>query len=226
MGPRRIAGLPADADRFHTEHHTGLTFPSGIGRRNMPVPMRAALRLTTTVALAVVAGAAYAPVAAQAPAHAAGRDYAAADVHFMSGMIYHHAQAVLIAGWAPSHDASAALRALCERIVVGQSDEIALMRRWLGDRHEEVPDANPAHSMMPGMNPTPMMPGMLSAEQLARLDGARGPEFDRLFLTFMIQHHKGAITMVNQLFGAGAGERSEEHTSELQSQSNLVCRLL
>lgn len=172
----------------------------------MPIPMRAAPRLTTTVALAVLAGAARAPAAAQAPAHV-GPDYTVADVRFMSGMIYHHAQAVLIAGWAPSHDAGASLRALCERILVGQSDEIALMRRWLGDRHEDVPDANPAHSMMPGMNPAMMMPGMLSAEQLARLDGARGPEFDRLFLTFMIQHHKGAITMVNQLFGAGAGEQ-------------------
>ena len=139
----------------------------------MPIPMRAAPRLTTTVALAVVAGAAYAPAAAQAPAHLAGRDYAAADVRFMSGMIYHHAQAVLIAGWAPSHVASASLSALCERIVVGQGDEIALMRRWLGDRHEDVPDANPAHSMMPGMNPATMMPGMLSAEQLARLDVVR-----------------------------------------------------
>src|SRR6267154_5597999 len=75
------------------------------------------------------------------------KDYTAADVRFMSGMIYHHAQAILIAGWAPSHDASASLRALCERIVVGQGDEIALMRRWLGDRHEDVPHGNPAHSM-------------------------------------------------------------------------------
>src|SRR5256712_14026425 len=126
----------------------------------MPVPMRAAPRLTTTVALAVVAGAAYAPAAAQAPAQIAGRDYAAADVRFMSGMIYHHAQAVLIAGWAPSHDASASLRALCERIVVGQSDEIALMRRWLGDRHENVPEGSARHDMMPGMDPAMMMPGM------------------------------------------------------------------
>src|SRR5689334_15274862 len=138
----------------------------------MPIPMRAALRLTTTVALTVVAAAACTLTAAQAPANVAGRDYAAADVRFMSGMIYHHAQAVLIAGWAPSHDASASLRALCERIVVGQGDEIALMRRWLADRHEDVPDANPAHSMMPGMNPATLMPGMLSAEQLARLDSA------------------------------------------------------
>src|SRR5690242_1932872 len=133
----------------------------------MPIPMRAALRLTTTVALAVVAGAACTLTAAQAPANVAGRDYAAADVRFMSGMIYHHAQAVLIAGWAPSHDASASLRALCERIVVGQGDEIALMRRWLGDRHEALPDLNASHAMMPDMDPAAMMPGMLTGEQLA-----------------------------------------------------------
>src|SRR5207244_10887436 len=138
---------------------------------------------------------------------AAAQDYTAADVHFMSGMIYHHAQAVLIAGWAPTHDASPSLRALCERIVVGQRDEITLMQRWLQARHEDIPDANAAHHTMPGMDHPMMMPGMLTAEQLAQLDSARGQAFDRLFLTFMIQHHKGAITMVNQLFGQGAGEQ-------------------
>ena len=125
--------------------------------------------------------------------------YTAADVQFMSGMIRHHAQAVLIAGWAPSHGASASVRILCERIVVGQRDEIAVMQRWLGERHEPVPPPDmPGHDM-PGMDHSPLMPGMLTAEQLAQLDGARGVEFDRLFLTFMIQHHLGAITMVQQL---------------------------
>ncbi len=128
--------------------------------------------------------------------------YTTADVHFMSGMIGHHAQAVLMAGWAPSHDASRAVLALCERIVVGQRDEIGLMQRWLRERHEAVPDGDASHDMMPGMNRPMRMPGMLSAEQLARLDAARGPQFDRLFLTFMVQHHQGAVTMVEQLFGA------------------------
>ena len=135
--------------------------------------------------------------------------YTSADVHFMTGMIGHHAQAVLIAGWAPSHAASAAVRALCERIVVGQRDEIALMQRWLRERHEPVPEADPAHYTMPGMDPSMLMPGMLTAEQLAQLDRARGAEFDRLFLTFMIQHHQGAITLVNQLFGSQGGGEQE-----------------
>ncbi len=167
---------------------------------------------------------------------AAAQDYTAADVHFMSGMIYHHAQAVLIAGWAPSHDASPSLRALCERIVVGQGDEIALMQRWLRDRHEEVPDPSATHAMMPGMDPAPMMPGMLTADQLAQLDRARGREFDRLFLTFMIQHHQGAIAMVNALFGTGAGEQEKvfrfasdvfaDQTTEIARMQKMLAALL
>jgi uncharacterized protein (DUF305 family) len=134
------------------------------------------------------------------------RGYTTADVRFMSGMIYHHAQAILIAGWAASHDAGPSVRTLCERIVVSQKDEITLLSRWLATRHEAVPHPDPEHMMMPGMDSTHVMPGMLTAEQLAQLDRARGPDFDELFLGLMIQHHQGAITMVNQLFTAGAGE--------------------
>ena len=108
----------------------------------------------------------------------------------------------------PTHGASASLRALCERVVVGQGDEIALMQRWLRDRHEMVPDADAAHDMMPGMAHD-LMPGMLTPQQLMQLDSARGADFDRLFLTFMIQHHLGAITMVNELFGAQGGGQEE-----------------
>ena len=160
--------------------------------------------------LAVVAAAACATTTNQGPSPrvVSPARFTPADVHFMAGMIGHHAQAVLIAGWAPSHAASAPVRALCERIVVGQRDEIVLMRRWLGDRHEPVPEADPAHHTMPGME-TSMMPGMLTLDQLAQLDSSRGPEFDRLFLKFMIQHHQGAITMVNQLFGSQGGGEEE-----------------
>lgn len=140
--------------------------------------------------------------AAQARADSGRPPYTAADVHFMSGMISHHAQAVLMAGWAPTHEASQAVRALCERIVVAQRDEIVFMQRWLRERHETVPEPDPRGHLMPGMDHPMLMPGMLTPEQMAQLDGARGPEFDRLFLTFMIQHHQGAITMVDQLFGA------------------------
>jgi uncharacterized protein (DUF305 family) len=132
-----------------------------------------------------------------------------ADVHFMSGMIPHHAQAVLIAGWAPTHGASEPIRILCERIVVGQRDEIGLMQSWLRDRGEKVPAANATHLRMTmnGMEHDMLMPGMMTEDELKQLDAARGAEFDRLFLTFMIRHHAGAITMVDQLFAtSGAGQ--------------------
>ncbi|MGH7671399.1 MAG: DUF305 domain-containing protein [Gemmatimonadales bacterium] len=129
----------------------------------------------------------------------AGPPHTAADVHFLSGMIGHHAQAIQMAGWAPTHGASEAVRVLCERIVVAQNDEIAFAQRWLREHNEHVPPADPRGHVMPGMDRPMLMPGMLTPEQMAQLDAARGPEFDRLFLTFMIQHHEGALTMVEQL---------------------------
>jgi uncharacterized protein (DUF305 family) len=125
-----------------------------------------------------------------------------ADVQFMSGMIPHHAQAVLIAGWAASHGARSDVRILCERIVVGQRDEIGLMQFWLKEHGEAVPAANATHMKMKmnGMEHDMLMPGMLNDEQLAQLDKARGSDFDRLFLQAMIGHHEGAITMVDALF--------------------------
>lgn len=130
--------------------------------------------------------------------------YSAADVDFMSGMIPHHAQAVLIAGWAGSHGASPEVRTLCERIVVGQRDEIETMRTWLRDRGQEVPAANATHHRMKmnGVEHDMLMPGMLSPEQLAELDKARGPDWDRLFLAAMIRHHEGALKMVEDLFAS------------------------
>ncbi len=129
-----------------------------------------------------------------------------ADVAFMSGMIAHHRQALLMAGWAPTHGAGSGVRELCERIAVSQRDEIASMARWLRDHHAAVPDtATPTGYGMPDMpgmgvmDRPALMPGMLTDAQLARLDSARGPDFDRLFLTDMIQHHQGALAMVQQL---------------------------
>lgn len=128
--------------------------------------------------------------------------YSQADVDFMTGMIPHHAQAVLFAGWAASHGARPDVRTLCERMVVAQRDEIELMRNWLRDRGQFVPDANATHHRMKmnGVEHDMLMPGMLTPEQLAQLDKARGPEWDRLFLTFMIGHHEGALKMVDDLF--------------------------
>jgi len=125
-----------------------------------------------------------------------------ADTDFMQGMIPHHAQAVLMAGWAESHGARPDVFLLCRRIVVAQTDEIGLMQRWLADRDEDVPAADATHHMMKmeGTDMEMLMPGMLTDEQLAGLDAARGPEWDRLFLEYMIMHHEGALSMVDVLF--------------------------
>lgn len=150
--------------------------------------------------------------AARAKADSGRPPYTAADVRFMQGMIGHHAQAVVMAGWAPTHGARGDVKILAERIDVAQRDEIVTMQRWLRERHEMVPDANARHEHagmdMPGMDmPGTLMPGMLTPEQMTQLSRATGPEFDRLFLTFMIQHHQGALTMVEQLFSSqGAGQ--------------------
>jgi uncharacterized protein (DUF305 family) len=130
--------------------------------------------------------------------------YSQADVDFMAGMIPHHAQAVIMAGWATSHGARPDVRVLCERIAVGQRDEIEFMRNWLRDRGQIVPAANATHHKMKmnGVEHDLLMPGMLSPEEMAALDKARGSEWDRLFLIGMIKHHEGAITMVDDLFAS------------------------
>jgi uncharacterized protein (DUF305 family) len=152
--------------------------------------------------------------------------YSDADVAFMSGMIPHHAQAVIMAGWAPSHGARKDVAILCERIVVGQRDEIALMQTWLRDRGEPVPDATSTrHKMkMNGMEHEMLMPGMLSDEEMAALDRARGPEFDRLFLEGMIRHHQGAIDMVDVLFksyGAAQDETVFKFANDVQADQSI-----
>lgn len=146
---------------------------------------------------------------AKAQADSVRYPYTAADVHFMQGMIGHHSQAIAMATWAPTHGASSSVRTLAERIINAQQDEIATMQQWLTDRHQTVPEAKagPMKMMMHGKEQEMLMPGMLTAEQMHQLDLARGPDFDRLFLTDMIQHHKGAVSMVQDLFGTyGAGQ--------------------
>lgn len=152
--------------------------------------------------------------------------YSDADVEFMSGMIPHHAQAVIMAGWAPSHGAREDVAILCERIVVAQRDEIAMMQTWLGDRGQSVPDATSTrHKMkMDGVEHEMLMPGMLTDEEMAALDRARGPEFDRLFLSGMIKHHQGAIDMVDKLFksyGAAQDETVFKFASDVYADQSI-----
>ena len=152
--------------------------------------------------------------------------YSDADVDFMAGMIPHHAQAVVMAGWAPSHGARKDVAILCERIVVAQRDEIAMMQEWLRDRGQVVPDAmSTRHKMkMDGVEHEMLMPGMLTDEEMAALDRARGPEFDRLFLIGMIKHHQGAIDMVDVLFkayGAAQDETVFKFASDVQADQSI-----
>jgi uncharacterized protein (DUF305 family) len=139
----------------------------------------------------------------------AGYRHTEADVHFMSGMIPHHAQAIVMAQYAETRSSSRSVKILAERIHVSQRDEIKMMQQWLRDRRLPVPDSNATHLRMNmgGMTHDMLMPGMLSDEELTRLRNASGSAFDRLFLTFMIRHHQGAITMVEELFNSpGAGQ--------------------
>jgi uncharacterized protein (DUF305 family) len=141
-----------------------------------------------------------------------------ADVEFMQGMIMHHGQAIEMTALIPSHTENKELRSLGARISRSQDDEIRFMKRWLAVRGESL--AMPMRENMPGMShgdsshqaadSIPLMPGMLRAEQMDALRRATDADFDRLFLTGMIQHHNGALTMVKDLFGtAGAGQDAE-----------------
>ena len=161
-----------------------------------------------------------------------------ADVEFMQGMIVHHAQAVEMTALMASHTENQELRSLGSRISRSQSEEIKFMRRWLAVRGEPISRASSSASRssvrtapgtasagpttgdmtgmdMPGMShlshrPPGLMPGMLTSEQMEALRKAKDAEFDRLFLTGMIQHHNGALLMVEDLFDtAGAGQDAE-----------------
>jgi uncharacterized protein (DUF305 family) len=160
-------------------------------------------RLLLGLALAVAM-----PLAAQT---ASGVRHTAADVRFMQGMIHHHAQAVAMAALVPSRTARQDLTMLAQRIDVSQVDEMAMMRQWLRDRDEEVPAEASAHAAHGehGAMTAPLMPGMLSAEEMAALERSTGDAFVRRFLEGMIKHHQGAITMVRALFATpGAAQET------------------
>ena len=191
-------------------------------RRTLVVPLAVAL---TALAAPRLPGQAAAPVP---------HDYTQADVDFVQGMIMHHAQAVVMSDWAPTHGARRDLLVLCKRIALSQRDEIAMLQRWLRARHLDVPD--PLHMLpaghgaahdtsgaheaggtaMPGMDMGAhqmLMPGMLTPEEMRQLDSARGPAFDRLYLTGMIKHHQGALDMVAKLFATPrSGQQPELFT--------------
>ena len=162
-----------------------------------------------------------------------------ADVAFMEGMIAHHGQALVMAAFAPTHGASPQIATLAARITNAQQDEIVRMQQWLRDRRRAAPEVmvHGSELMVHGAGEHVMHgPGMLTPEQLAELDRARGPDFDRLFLTYMIQHHRGAVAMVDRLFATdGAAQDNEafklagdvhvDQTTEIARMQEMLDRL-
>jgi len=153
-----------------------------------------------------------------------------ADVEFMQGMIMHHSQAVEMTALIESHTENQGVRALGAKISRSQSDEIRFMQRWLAGRGQALSMSMPGMPDM-DMNGKPMglMPGMLSPEQMEALRKAQGAEFDRLFLTGMIQHHGGALTMVKDLFDqAGAGQDAElfDFATDVDSGQRAEIRIM
>ncbi len=127
-----------------------------------------------------------------------------ADAKFMQGMIGHHAQAVEMVALIPSRTQNPYMKLLGLRIDVSQADEMNMMRQWLEARGQAIPGPHSHHE------PGGMMPGMLTTDEMTALGNAKGVEFDRLFLMGMIEHHIGAITMVDELFKTpGAGQDGE-----------------
>jgi uncharacterized protein (DUF305 family) len=213
------------------------------------IRMVIARRAAVTLCLVLSACASNAPrndgfVMGQAGATARARadslryPYTKADIDFMSGMIHHHAQAILISRWAPSHGAAASVIRLTERIINAQTDEIATMQNWLRDRNQDpmrvdtLGNVSMGHEGHTGhdMSSMTMMPGMLTDVQLRELDAARGTEFDRLLLTYMMAHHRGAVSMVHTLFGnkgAGQDETVFKFAADVEvDQSTEIKRML
>ncbi|GAA3744470.1 DUF305 domain-containing protein [Plantactinospora mayteni] len=152
------------------------------------------------------------------------------DVQFMQRMIGHHAQALEMTALVADRAESPEVSLLAGRIQTSQRDETAQMERWLTERGAEVPGPHTQHAGHAGV-----MPGMLTPEQMGELRQARGREFDRLFVDFMIRHHNGALTMVQQLYAAGGGlepatdrfarEVNADQAIEIRSLQELLAKL-
>ncbi len=155
-------------------------------------------------------------------------NFVQADVDFMTGMIAHHAQALIMSDLAPKNGASPEVQRLASRIINAQKDEIATMQTWLRDRGQPVPEVKIEGLMLMintegehgghgghgghgnhGGHDHMNMVGMLTQEQLVELSEAKGIDFDRLFLEYMIQHHLGAVTMVEKLISTDGAVQDE-----------------
>jgi uncharacterized protein (DUF305 family) len=176
-----------------------LDFPSARQPRQI---VNASRRLIVATALALVAMLLSPPGALRAQQHSMsgmhhimipeGAVYTVADVEFMQGMIAHHAQAIYMSRMAEAHGANPRVLRLANKIDQSQVAEIRIMQQWLRSNGQEAPDTSSWRTMK--------MAGMLTDEQVKALDASKGVDFDRAFLTYMIQHHEGALQMVKDLF--------------------------
>lgn len=188
-------------------------------RRTLVRLFRAASAVPAALAVAL------SPLAAQSPSHTT------TDSAFMAGMIGHHAQAIVMANLAPDRASSEQVRILAARVIVSQRDEIAAMQSWLAHHGLPLPDTSHQHAG----HGEGLMPGMLSPAQLGELEAARCAEFDRLFVTLMIQHHQGALTMVDQLLQSPGAHDSfvfrvaadvhADQTAEIERMARLLLTL-
>ena len=149
----------------------------------------------------------------------AGIGFTDADVKFMQGMIGHHQQALEMSALVNERTANESMKRLALRIIISQEDEIGMMQEWLKARGQALPNPHAHH-----MHGATLMPGMLTQDEMKRLEAAKGVEFDRLFLEGMIKHHMGALYMVEELFKTpGAGQETEMYAfaSDVDSDQRM-----
>lgn len=202
------------------------TSPSAtfVGRHHMPMPRTTVVRIVAGTAIAVAAlgvTTACGTASTSSPSSSTSvtgvvNGHNTQDETFLADMVAHHQQAIDMAQMVPSHTKNAQVRALAAKIEAAQGPEIAKMQAWLDEWTEGQTSASP-HSSVPGMDgdmpgmdhagptgaPTPMGPGMMTAEQMAQLESKSGAAFDKMWLTMMIAHHQGAITMSQQELAQG-----------------------
>lgn len=188
---------------------------------------RAAVLLATVALAACSSATVGSRQAAMSPVEKARADsakwpYTQADIDFMSGMIHHHAQAIEMAKLAPTNGAGSSVSILTGRVINAQNDEIHVMQQWLRDRNQPVPEPNPKgmKMVMNGVEHVMPMPGMLTDAQMDTLKAARGKDFDKYFLRYMIQHHQGAVSMVQTLISS-RGAALDETVFKVASDINV-----
>ncbi|MEQ8953357.1 MAG: DUF305 domain-containing protein, partial [Gammaproteobacteria bacterium] len=167
-------------------------------------------------------------ITAEEASNLANLEYSEGDIHFLTGMIPHHAQAKEMSALAEGRTNNEAVLAVAERITLSQDDEIAMMQGWLENHGMEVPSQMAHHG-----DAFELMPGMLTPAQMEELAAASGPEFDRLYLEYMIDHHQGALDMVEELLDQRGNAQdpllyeftsdvTSDQTSEIERMDTLL----